>query len=232
MLRRIKSIWLKPGHNRVRKIKTGPFAGIAMDLDLANQTQLFLGLFERECYKPLRELSRGIRSAVDIGAYEGEYSLFFLLKTQAEKVFAFEPLEHGRARLRDNLAVNDLQNDRIIVSEKFVSSSIGENSTTLDALLPDLLKPVIVKIDVDGAEVDILTGASKLLLEDDVRWLIETHSPELETECIRILSEAGYTAKVIDNAWWRVILPELRVSSLNRWLVATRDSLEGTSSER
>ena len=42
----------------------------------------------------------------------------------------------------------------------------------------------LVKADVEGAEVDVLRGASRLLASPNVSWLLETHSLEHEQACL------------------------------------------------
>src|SRR5437763_773300 len=83
--------WLLPPERRPRKILAGSFRGITMDLSPRSQMQLYLGLYERETYRWLNNLSQGIGSAVDIGAGEGMFTVYFCHKTKAAKVFAFEP---------------------------------------------------------------------------------------------------------------------------------------------
>jgi hypothetical protein len=75
-------------------------------------------------------------------------------------------------------------------------------------------------MDVDGAEAEILKGASLLNGLGGVRWLIETHSRDLERECVEQLKAAGFETRIIRNAWWRVLIPELRPVEQNRWLAA------------
>ena len=75
---------------------------------------------------------------------------------------------------------------------------------------------------IEGAEVKALGGAAVLLHRLDVRWLIETHSADLERECLDILHLAGYKTRVISPAWWRFFLPEQRCGH-NRWLAAAKD---------
>jgi hypothetical protein len=53
-----------------------------------------------------------------------------------------------------------------------------------------------------------------------VRWIIETHSLDLENGCIELLRSAGFQTRVIPNGWWRVFIPELRPIAHNRWLAA------------
>jgi hypothetical protein len=75
-------------------------------------------------------------------------------------------------------------------------------------------------MDVDGAEEKVLNGANTINTLTDVRWLIETHSSQLELLCERILTAAGFQIRIISNARWRVLVPEQRPIEHNRWLVA------------
>lgn len=198
-----------------------------MELDLTCQTQLCLGFYEREICKWVRRLSTGINCAIDIGAGEGEYVIYFLARTTAKKIFAFEPYWISQSRLISNLTLNGLaDNSRLDISAKFVGSSSGESTCTLDSLSPRILSPTLIKIDVDGGEVDILRGASSLIDRSDIRWMVETHSQQLEEECVRIFNMAGYVTTIVDNAWYRLFIPELRPSPQNRWLVAVRKADE------
>lgn len=206
-----------------RTIKTGPFRGLKMNLDLASQTQLYLGLFEREVYTALTRLSSGVSSAVDIGIAHGEYTLYFLARTQAAKVFGFEPSEEGRAKLLANLELNDLAHDaRLSISAKFVATDSSESACNLDSLLSSITLPCLIKMDVDGGEAAVLSGARGLLQLPRVRWLIETHSAQLEQNCISTLTQSGYETRIIPNAWWRFFLPDQRPGEHNRWLIASK----------
>lgn len=208
-----------------RTIKTGPFRGLRMNLSLTTQSQIYAGLFEREVYAQLRRLSEGLKTAVDIGAACGEYTLYFLARTTARRIFAFEPSAEGRARLKENLSLNSLGNDsRLELSARFVTSADNEESCSLDALLPSVELPCLIKMDIDGGEVAVLEGAKEVMRLPRVRWLIETHSPWLESRCISLLELNGYETRIIRNAWWRWVIPEQRPIEQNRWLVAGKRS--------
>src|SRR5689334_19068057 len=87
------------------KILGGAFRGARMNLNLAHQTQLYLGLFERETYPWLSRFSKGVATAVDIGAAHGEYTIYFL-KTTIAKVYTFEPDPMMLDRISSNLKLN------------------------------------------------------------------------------------------------------------------------------
>ncbi len=219
---------LVPRGKKPRTILGGLFGGIRMELDLSSQTQLYLGLFERETHKWFRQFSKNIRTAIDIGVAYGEHTRYFLLKTPAEKVFSFEPEEEMRKHLLQSIQMNGgIPKERLVLLPQLVSSFNDSQHCTLDSLLPKIVGPCLIKMDVDGDEVKILEGASKLLCSQDTYWIIETHSPSLEAECIRILQSKGYSTKVIPQAWYRLFIPELRVGPLgnhNRWLIAQKVS--------
>lgn len=217
--------FILPADEKLRKIPFGLFKGLTLQIDFSRHTQVYLGLWERETYSCIKALSMDIRSAIDIGAGAGEHSLYFLKKTPARKVYGIEPAPANQARIYSILNANDPRlTSRYTLINKYVASNADIDSMALDDLIPDLLMPCMVKMDIDGGEVSALRGASKLLRCPDMRWLIETHSFELEKECINLFQEAGYSVKIIHNAWWRVFIPELRPGEMNRWLVAYRKS--------
>ena len=132
---------------------------------------------------------------------------------------ACEPEPKRQAVLLTNLRLNSLGSDsRFRLESRPVGTSTG--SVTLDQVARDLPGPILVKMDIDGGETDALAGAPELIRRRDSRWIIETHSPELELQVIAALSGFGKTVQVVPNAWWRVAVPELRPIPHNRWLVA------------
>ena len=214
---------LVPAGRAARSIKTGPFRGLKMQIDLSCQKQLYVGVFEREVCRWLRRFSPNINTAFDIGAGEGEYTLYFLARTQARKVFAFEPLQTMRSILAANLKLNHLADEPgLVVSPKLVGSRDNDRECSLRSLLGQISPPCLIKIDVDGAEADILRGAGPLLDADQTYWIVETHSKELERQCISMFVSHGFNTVIVPNAWWRVILPESRSVEQNRWLVAMK----------
>ena len=200
----------------------GPFSGISMNMNLAHQTQMFLGLFERETHPWLARLSKDVKTAIDIGAAHGEYTLFFLTKTNASHIYAFEPDLIMLSHLKNNLQLNpeaDAER-RLTVRTELVGSQNSHSATRLDTAVQNIVLPCFIKMDVDGAEADVLSGAAGINSLPDVRWLIETHSAELEAMCIDQLKRKGFQTRIIKNAWWRRILPEQRPIAHNRWLAA------------
>jgi hypothetical protein len=223
LLSGLKNLVFPPERNP-RNIVAGPFKGITMGLSLRNETQVYLGLFEKETHPWLMRLSRSLKTAVDIGAANGEYTLFFLMKTEAKTVYAFEPDTSCLPILQENLSLNGIaQTPRLKICTKFVGESESGGKIRLDALADSINSPCLIKMDVDGAEERILKGAMVLNGLPGIRWLIETHSKENEIGCLEILSGAGFQTRIIRNAWWRSFVPELRPIPHNRWLAAWKE---------
>jgi hypothetical protein len=152
--------------------------------------------------------------------------LYFLVKTQAERVYGFEPQERLRGEVDANLSLNGLgKSDRVVYSDRFVGSVDTDEQVRLDSVIRIENGPCLLKVDAEGAEGEILRGAEQLNKRPDVRWLIETHSMALEQTCVKTLRDSGFETAVIPNAWWRVIFPEQRLIAHNRWLVAWKGSL-------
>lgn len=222
LLSRIKNRFVPRGKQPFRVV-SGLNRGLTLGLDLRHHTARYLGIYEREIQGPIGRLAAGIRTAIDVGAGSGQYTLYFAGRTPAGTVFAFEPDASERRELEANAGLNHLgTGGKIALSPKLVGAQNTVDMTTLDALLPSIVTPCLVKIDVEGHESEVLDGARRLLDTPNVRWVIETHSAEQERRCADIFRLHGYTTRIVPNAWWRAILPEHRPIEHNRWLTATR----------
>jgi FkbM family methyltransferase len=77
---------------------------------------------------------------------------------------------------------------------KLTERAFSVKTTCLDDIIDELGSSVdLVKIDVQGAEANILKGAQNVLRNQQIHfWLIGTHSSSIHAECVHILSAAGY----------------------------------------
>ncbi len=85
--------------------------------------------------------------------------------------------------------------------------SLDEAAEKLD------LRPDVIKIDVEGAELRVLRGAAVILARMRPVLLLSVHSDELRRACLSYLSEMAYRAqplnsKVIETATEFLALPE------------------------
>lgn len=101
--------------------------------------------------------------------------------------------------------------------------------TTMDILFSDT-EIDVVKIDVEGHESEVLSGAQQLLARHQIRdILLEEHRPYIKSRAAKMLSEHGYTVFSLAGSLFRPILQEGGRCSENnrRWdppnLIATVD---------
>jgi precorrin-6B methylase 2 len=206
-----------------RTILFGLFRGIRLRLDFTYQLQIYLGLWERETYRFTRQAVSRSQTCIDIGACRGEYTLLFLSQPSVVQVIAVEPWAANIEHLQDNLALNHRHTDpRLHICTKKLGRSPSPDTQSLDELLPESAGAVFIKIDVDGEELSILESGRQLLSRPGVTLMIETHSPQLEADCLSLLTSLGYKCQIIPNAWWRTFIPENRPIAQNRWLAAER----------
>ena len=222
LIRRLKNLVLPRGV-RPYRLRGGLMRGRTLELDLQHQLQIWLGLSERELIPWFRRYTQGIRSAVDVGAAEGRYTIP-LLFAGTPKVIACEPtLRVGG--LHRNLRLNgiDPEDARLEYVRSFVGPATDENMVTLDSLFDRVELPCLIKMDVEGAEAGVLAGAGRFLSSQGVSWIIETHSAKLEEECVLRFQEAGLEPHIVLNAPWRSLVPMKGVGPVGhgRWLAAT-----------
>lgn len=216
---------LVPRGTRARTVRFGLLRGIRLNLDLQSGMQVYTGLAERELAPWWRKLSSGIKVAIDVGASEGTYTLYMLRKTKAERVVAFEPDATAQSRLLANLRLNGVEHSpRLTLISKFCGEEDTATHAAIDSIAKDCAEPILVKLDIEGHEMEALAGARALLQKRDVRWIIEAHTRELDERCQALFRSHGYYVQTVPRAAFRVLLPELRPAAHNAWFVAYRRS--------
>jgi hypothetical protein len=199
-------------------VPLGIARGLKIESDLHGPAYLWLGLYEYEIQAWLRRLAPKDAIVYDVGAASGVLALAFARLTGAV-VCCFEPDAGARAALAAHVRHNAWLAELIEVVDQPVGSP-GGDGLTLDGFAEGRTSPTLLKIDVEGAELDVLVGSAALLRGRRPHILLETHSAELEHACAELLVRAGYAPRIISQ---RRRLREDRPSSHNRWLVAQGD---------
>src|SRR5262249_51802588 len=152
-------------------------------------------------------------TVIDVGAHVGIYTLLFSASVgPTGNVIAFEPSPDNVAYLRKHLALNNAGNVTIVNAAvaaqsgraRFAfgaDSSTGHvsNEGTLEVVtirLDDYItearcRPSLIKIDVEGAEVEVLEGLADTLRTAAPALLVATHSPALKATCTERLAAHG-----------------------------------------
>jgi hypothetical protein len=96
---------------------------------------------------------------IDVGAGKGELCVLALLQEKMQHVQAFEPQESETELLAQNMEANGVGTpDTLTVSNQFVGMNDAVGISKLDRLkMPQ--GPGFIKIDVEGAELDVLKSA-------------------------------------------------------------------------
>jgi FkbM family methyltransferase len=210
---------LDGGQSITTKVKHGPLEGMTVEIDPRVQADMLTGRYETNMQEAIAsELSDG-DTAFDIGSNFGYFGMVMATAVGAHgHVVCVEPdptvmegLRRNVERNSDRLAadVQSLQAAvgaapgrlRFVRGRHMSRGKLGEQGdievdvTTLDEVAARFGAPRLVKIDVEGSEIDVLAGAPKLVGERSAIFAIETHSDDLRRGCIEVLRTAGYTVK-------------------------------------
>jgi len=141
----------------------------------------------------------------EVGAHIGSWTIFMADRARSGQVHAFEPDEHNHAACSGNaklngfnhvtvhkMAVSDANGtaefgvfDRpgdgrhsLIIDEQRHAKVVEVSTVQLDSVPEDLsiARPTVLKIDCEGAEVQVLAGGSQTLAGPDLRLIyLELH---------------------------------------------------------
>ncbi len=221
--RRIQSIRRRLLPDRVvfLPVLRGPLRGSRIPVNLTKGIRPWLGIQEIEISRYFRKMAPRGGTSFDIGAHYGHYSLL-LAKYGSDRVFSLEPDEERLQLLRETLRLNPKLGKTIEAHQ--IYAGVLAPGRTLDSFIdedPTKRRPAFVKIDVDGPEFEVLSGAKLMLKNSRPRLIVEIHSYELEVACLSILLEFDYLYRIV-NA--QTVWPELRPIEVNRWIVAVHRS--------
>jgi|SRR5665213_171965 len=171
-------------------------------------------------FRPIEELDN-INLLYDVGANCGYYTLNQCARRKSLRAVCFEPHPETFCRLQRNLAANGLNGRVLAVqaavgaaSDKGMMSISDESSMgIISGSIVQSLKqprsvpvtlvslddhaaaqnayPDLLKIDVEGFEVNVLQGATKCL-EHACAVILEVHSEQLAGDCLALLTEAKF----------------------------------------
>jgi len=179
----------------------------------------WLGLYEDEKLQMIcEEVARG-SVFYDVGANVGIYSLLSSELVGSGKVYAFEPVPRNLAYLRRHLKLNHVHNVAVLalaicdvtgqanfeaeasglMGQLTESGSVTVSTATLDSLIENgrVEPPDVIKMDIEGAELLALRGASFIFEWYRPVLFLATHGRTVERECRELLSSWGYQIEEI-----------------------------------
>ncbi len=209
----------------------GP-AGLRFRMKLRWQahTAYVIGSYEPEFMDALRRHIRPGDTCLDVGGNLGYYCMVMARLTgSGGRVISFEPIAENQAVLRENIALNGMDNVEVAdialgatpgvmslirgeagavsatpsvrgYAVEGAQSSVEVRVDTLDAFLEHRsCRPSVIKIDVEGAEMEVLQGAVKTLRAARPAVLLEVHGWDDESSgTVRgFFSPLGYQVSLI-----------------------------------
>ena len=212
---------LLPNRPLPLRICRGPLRGGRAVMNPRNSLRKVLGFYEHELNDWLESVLRLTNRVIDVGANDGYFTFgcaaaFRRLRKQSE-IVAFEPeIEHFRT-LSDSLRSQPQGLVEFTLIHSFVGAVESAETKTLDSL-PHQRDNALIKIDVEGAEEDVLAGASSWLRQSNY-FLIEVHKAEFLESIPRLFESHGLTLDQINQRPLKLIGRELR-DEQNWWLVS------------
>lgn len=180
------------------RVIRGPFRGARMFLNPANSKRKLLGLYEHVLNTWISQVAPQKDFAFDIGSNTGYdlYGLAHLISrqnTRAIDIIGFEPEAKAFPELTTPQSWPQYSKCRIEIIEKYVGAQDSETTITLDQCFAQhgslAGKRGLIKIDIEGAEVEALRGAETLLNDSKHDWLIEIHGKQLIPEVSRFFAD-------------------------------------------
>ncbi|HVZ95244.1 MAG TPA: FkbM family methyltransferase [Chitinophagaceae bacterium] len=206
---------------RQRTLLFGKARGLKMLIDPATKIQLLTGIYEREIQTYFAGWAKQCGHFFDVGAGDGYYGLFYKKYAPDGMAYLFDPDPRAAGIQQDHFDRSGIRSGYSLHKAR-VSAHQQPGMATLNSFALQA-QNILIKIDVEGVELEVLHGADRLLNNNHCFLLIETHALQLEQDAIAFLQRLGYHTKIIKNAWWRFFIPERRPLAHNRWLAAWKD---------
>jgi FkbM family methyltransferase len=183
---------------------------------------------------------------IDGGSNQGIFSLAFASFSKNIKVFAIEPFQYCHEILNKNIKINKFKNIKIIkniLSNKIAKYNLDYSndvstasiihdwgghkilkikSTTIDSIKEKfkLEKIDIIKLDVEGAEILAIKGASKTILQCRPIIVLECNMSQFSQ--ISFLKNLGYKTYLFNNNGFLVKIKKLNKGVPNLILLTNK----------
>lgn len=201
-------------------ILTGINRGMRWVTGAGPKRACWIGNYEADHISALPKVVRPGMVVYDLGANAGYYTLALSrLVGESGHVYSFEPEAGNVYFLRRHIQMNRLSNVTIVQAavsnhagmvgfSGALSSPSGEIEEGGSYLIPAITlnefvaagnpPPAFLKMDIEGAEVMALEGASEVLAKARPIALVAPHSTELSDACTDALAAQGYRFTHLD----------------------------------
>jgi hypothetical protein len=188
------------------------------------------GIYEHELNSWLEQVLPCITRVLDVGANDGYFTFgcaaAFRRLGKAGEIIAFEPQQEHVDTLQESLDRQPSATTKIRLLQMLVGRDVAPGVTILDAIRWDIGEPTcrnhtLVKIDVEGAELEVLHGATSWLRRTNY-FIVEVHEELLLEKIERLFAAQGLRLNRLNQRPLPFIGQEMR-SETNWWLVSDLD---------
>lgn len=217
---------LMPEELTIVELQGEDMQGYRMQLKLHSEKSMVTGYYGPVLDPTLKHIIKEGCVVYDIGAHIGYYSLWFARRAgPTGAVVAFEPDPRTFEQLKTNININKVGNVKIVnaaVSDKSGSVSLRQGPITFDSYVIDgsvkadditvpsvslddfimrdgNVEPDVLKVDVEGHEVEVLTGAETVLARHRPIVHCELHGKIRARSVYRLLRRFSYTVRYVDE---------------------------------
>lgn len=158
--------------------------------------------------------------AIDIGSAEGNFTLNIIDKIQRAYVIEADP-EWGEA-LRATFAP---WKDKVTIITKFMSDKESSNEVTVDSIYHNDKDINLLKIDVEGSEDKVLSGATKLFNTQTKQQkviLCTYHKQHDADKFSKLLSDLGFSISFSDGYMIFIYGSEQKAPYLRKGLIRAK----------
>ena len=204
------------------RIWRGPFRGGRVVMKPRDSLRKIFGLYEHELNPWLEQALRRVSRVLDVGANDGYFTFgcaaAFRRMGRSGEIICFEPQARHVQELRASVAAQGDSSIQFEIVPALVGRAQADGVTTLDAWPANDRRNTLVKIDVEGAELDVVEGASSWL-EPSNLFLIEVHQEETVGKIQEKFSQRNLELKCIRQRPLPFLGREQREET-NQWLVS------------
>ena len=195
---------LLPDRPVALRIWRGPFRGASVVMNPRHSFRKVLGVYEHELNEWLTHALPKVTRVIDVGANDGYFTFgcdaAFRRHGTRGRIIAIEAQQQHVEQLRAGQQRTgiDLQ-----IIQAFAGAQSRDGFVTLDALdVPDRDR-TLIKIDVEGAEEDVIAGAQQWLRPSN-QFLIEVHSEAMLPRLKAVFAAKGLPLRQISQQplWW------------------------------
>jgi hypothetical protein len=209
-------------------ILRGPFRGSRVFLNPRHSKRHILGLYEQVLNPWLEQVLSEVEVVYDVGANNGYFTYGCATAIRRHgtiaTILAFEPgLLGGLHHLTNPAGWPQYAQTNFEFIPLLVGDHSDETMTTLNQVLSDRPqikgKRSLIKVDVEGAEIEVLKGADSLLNSPN-HWVVEVHGDHLLKPVLSFFENAQRKIEVLELKPHWLLGPENRTIKTS-WVVTS-----------